>query len=135
MTKKILMILSALFGLMMVNSGFNKFFNYMPLPEMPENALDLIMAFGASGWLLSLIAVVEIVGGVLFAIPKYRALGAIIILPVTVGILLFHVVQDPATVMVSIILMGINIWAILMDKEKFMPLLQPQKVNSTQLGE
>jgi len=33
MKKKILFVLSLLFGLMFINSGLNKFFNYLPSPK------------------------------------------------------------------------------------------------------
>lgn len=39
-------------------------------------------------WLLPLIAVAEIIGGILVIISKNKALGAIIIFPVMVGVLL-----------------------------------------------
>lgn len=45
MKKKILFIVCLLFGLMFINAGLNKFFNYMPVPkDMPENAMAM---FGA----------------------------------------------------------------------------------------
>lgn len=43
MKQKILFGVCLLFGLMLINSGFNKFFNYMPMPEdMPESMTKLI---------------------------------------------------------------------------------------------
>ncbi|MCB0469400.1 MAG: DoxX family membrane protein, partial [Flavobacteriaceae bacterium] len=88
MKTKILLILCVLFGLMMVNAGLNKFFNYMPMPEdITDEQMALFGAFGTIKWLMPLVAVVEIVGGILFMIPKYRAFGALVILPVMVGII------------------------------------------------
>ena len=56
--KKILFAVSLLFGLMYINSGLNKFFNYMPMPkEMPEEMIKLFGAFMTIGWLMPLIAV------------------------------------------------------------------------------
>ena len=41
MKKKILFVLSLLFGLMFINAGLNKFLNYMPPPEdMPEALMN-----------------------------------------------------------------------------------------------
>ena len=74
MKKKILFVVSILFGLMFINSGLNKFFNYMPMPEdLPEKMMKLFTAFMEIGWLMPLIAVAEIVGGLLFITNKYRA--------------------------------------------------------------
>lgn len=123
MKNKILFVVTLLFGLMMVNSGLNKFFGYMPWPEMPEQATQLMQAFMASGWVFPLVALAEIIGGILIVIPKYRALGAIIVLPVTVGIFLFHAVLDPQTVAAGVILLAINLWAIVENRQKYLPLI------------
>lgn len=114
------MVVSVLFGLMFINSGLNKFFNYMPMPEnLPEPMMKAFGAFMEIGWLMPLIAVVEIIGGLLFMIPKYRALGALMILPVMVGILLFHIVQAPQGLLMGVVLMAVLIWAIAEDWGKF----------------
>jgi uncharacterized membrane protein YphA (DoxX/SURF4 family) len=125
MRKKILLVLGILFGLMMINSGLNKFFHYIPMPDkLPEAMMETFKSFMQIGWLFPLIATVEIIGGVLFMIPRFRALAAIMLLPVLVGVLLFHSIQAPQGLLMAIILMGINIWAIVEDKDKFMPLIK-----------
>lgn len=122
MKNKILLVLGALFGLMMVNSGLNKFFYYMPMPEPTPEQIELIGAFVKLGWIMPLVAVVEIVGGALFAIPKYRTLGAIIILPVMVGIVAHHAVHDPAGLVIPGVMLAINLWALMDGKDKWMSL-------------
>jgi putative oxidoreductase len=125
MKKKILFGVSLLFGLMFINSGLNKFFNYMPMPkDMSEDMMKLFGAFMTIGWLMPLIAVAEIVGGVLFITNKYRALGAIMILPINTGILLTHAISAPSGLPMAIILMGINLWVIIENREKYMPLIK-----------
>lgn len=125
MKKKILFVISLLFGLMFINSGLNKFFNYMPVPkDLPENMLNVMGAFMEIGWLIPLIAVVEIIGGILFIIPKYRALGAIMIFPVNVGILLTHTVNLGSGIPIALILMGINLWVIIENREKYLPMIR-----------
>ncbi len=122
MKNKILLVLGILFGLMMLNSGISKFTNHMPAIEMPEAANALIGAMIASGWLFSLIAIVEIVGGILFAIPKYRALGALIILPITIGIFLFNIFLAPSNAVVGIILLLINLWVLWENRSRLRPI-------------
>ena len=121
--------MSILFALMMVNAGMNKFFQYMPVPEsLSDDAIQLMMAFESSNWLLPLVGIVEIIGGTLIAIPKLRALGALIIFPVMVGIVLFNLTMAPQNLPIAIVLFVINIWAIIADREKFMVLINPSKV-------
>ncbi len=125
MKTKILFVISLLFGLMFINSGLNKFFNYMPVPkDMPENMMSVIGAFMQIGWLMPLIAVVEILGGVLFIIPKYRALGAIMIFPINLGILLTHTVNLRSGIPIALILMAVNLWVIIENREKYLPMIR-----------
>lgn len=68
MKQKILFGVCLLFGLMFINAGLNKFFNYMPMPEdMPESMTKLMAAFMQISWLMPLVAVAEIIGGIIFS--------------------------------------------------------------------
>ena len=123
--KKILFVVSLLFGLMFINSGLNKFFNYMPVPKnLPENLIKIMTAFMEIGWLMPLIAVAEIVGGLLFITNKYRALGAIIIFPVMIGILLTHIIYAPSGLPLALVLFAINLWVIIENREKYLPMVE-----------
>lgn len=124
MKNKILTVLCILFGLMMVNAGLNKFFYYMPMPEMSEEMMQIMGAYMTIKWLLPLVAVVEIIGGVLIAIPKTRALGALVILPVMVGIFIHNSVFDPSGLGIVLILFAINIWAIVANWKKYEPIIK-----------
>lgn len=123
MKNKILNGLCILFGLMMVNAGLNKFFNYMPMPEMSEEMMQIMGSFMTIKWILPLVAIVEIIGGIVMAIPKTRALGAIIILPVMVGIFVHHLVLDISGIGITLVLFAINIWAIVDNWNKYKPII------------
>ena len=125
MKKKILFVVSLLFGLMFINSGLNKFFNYMPVPkDLPENLIKIMTAFMEISWLMPLIAVAEIVGGLLFITNKYRALGAIIIFPVMIGIVLTHIINAPSGLPLALVLFAINLWVIIENREKYLPMVK-----------
>lgn len=125
MKKKILFVVSILFGLMFINSGLNKFLNFMPVPEdMPESLTQLIAAMTEIGWLMPLVGGVEVVAGLLFVIPKYRALGAIMMFPIMVGIMLTHTITDTSGLPVAAVLFVINLWVIFENREKYKPMIQ-----------
>ena len=125
MKNKILFVVSLLFGLMFINSGLNKFFNYMPMPkDMPESLMKLMQTFMQITWLMPLIAVAEIVGGILVITSKYRALGAIIIFPVMVGILLTHIINAPSGLVIALVLFAINLWIIIENRAKYLPMIK-----------
>lgn len=119
-------IICLLFGLMFINAGLDKFFHYNPMPELSEEQMKIYAAFGTIGWLMPLVGVVEVIGGLLCIFSRTRALGAIVILPVMVGIVLHNVYRDPSSVGIAIsaVLMLINIWIIIDNKEKYNALVK-----------
>jgi uncharacterized membrane protein YphA (DoxX/SURF4 family) len=123
MKNKITFVLSLLFGLMFINSGLNKFLNYMPMPEhLPEKMLKAMNAFMEIGWLMPLVGAVEVLGGLLIIIPKTRALGALMIFPIMVGIVLTNIVQDSSGLPIAGVFSVILIWIMYDNKEKYAPL-------------
>ncbi|MCF6405355.1 DoxX family membrane protein [Chitinophaga filiformis] len=125
MKKKILFVVSLLFGLMFINAGLNKFLNYMPPPkDMPENMMKVMGAIMQITWLMPLVGIAEIVGGILFIFPKTRALGALIILPVMVGVMLTTITVAPSGLAIALPLFLINIWVIIENREKYLPMIR-----------
>jgi len=125
MKQKIIFVLSLLFGLIFVNAGLNKFLNYMPVPkDLPEALMKAMGALTQIDWLLPLIGIVEIIGGILFIIPKTRALGAIVIFPIMIGILLTHITIAPSGLPMALALLVINLWVIFENREKYLPMVR-----------
>lgn len=124
MKDKILFVISLLFGLMFINAGLNKFFNYMPVPDdLPEPLINMSMNMMAIGWLMPLVAIAEIVGGVLFIFKRTRALGALVILPVMIGILLTHTLVDPSGLPMVLGLTIILTLVIVENRQRYMALI------------
>ncbi len=97
----------------------------MPMPkDMPEHMMKVMQAFMEIGWILPLVAVAEIVGGILFMIPRFRALGAIVILPVMTGIVLTHIFILPSGLPMAIVLLAIELWVIFENRNKYIPMIQ-----------
>ena len=124
MKNKIQFVLSLLFGIGYINSGLNKFFNYMPVPEnMPQEMVTAFTALMEIRWLMPLVAIVEIVGGALFIPGKFRALGAVVIFPVSVGVLLIHSTVAPSGLPMALFIMAINLWVIIDNRRKYLPMI------------
>ena len=129
MKQKINLILSILFGGLLANTGLNKLLpkdlKYMPKPEMLDAAKATMRALVESGWIWEMVGISQIIGGILLIVPKYRALGSIILLPVNIGIFLFHAIQDaPERMPMSIMILAINIWFVYDCRRKYKPLFQ-----------
>lgn len=125
MKTKILLVLNVLMGLLFINGGLNKFFNYMPMPpDLPEETVKDFAAYMEIAWLMPLIAVAELVGGVLIIPSKTRALGTLVLFPVVVGIVLTHVVVDVSGLPIALIIAALMGWNIADNWKKYMGLLQ-----------
>ncbi len=125
MKEKILFVVRLLFGLMFINAGLNKFFNYMPPPDdLPQSLLDAMAAFNEIGWLMPLVGFVEIVGGLLFIPNKTKALGAIVILPIMIGILFTNFTVAPSGLPIALGLFAINLWVLFENRTKYASMLK-----------
>lgn len=84
----------------------------------------MMQAIMTMDWLIPLVGFVELVGGMLFLFKKTRALGAIVILPVMVGILLINTVTDTSGLPIALPLFAINLWVIIENWPKYKPMFQ-----------
>ena len=86
-------IAGGLLGLLFVVFGLNFFLQFIPMPPGPPEGSPpaLFMAAMFPTGYLTFVKVLEILGGVLVAIPRTRALGLLVLGPIVVNILAFHV--------------------------------------------
>jgi len=120
MKNTIQLVLCILFGAMMIFSGLNKFFQFAPFPEdMPQAMKDAVDAFMTIGWLMPLVGLVEIIAGALIIIPKTRALGALMILPVMVGILLTNTITDTQGMPIALVMSAILAWVLIDNRQRY----------------
>ena len=125
MKQKVFIVLSFIFALLLINSGLNKFFNYMPMPEdMSEAMVNDFKALMEIAWLMPLVAIAEIIAGMLIMFTKTRALGALVIFPIMVGILLTHIFVDTSTLIIAIVMSVILGWIMYENREKYLGLLK-----------
>lgn len=96
MQNKIPTIAGGLLGLLFLIFGLNFFFNFIPMPSPPEDshAAAFMGAMYATGF-LTLVKVLEIVGGILVAIPKTRNIGLLVLGPIIINILAFNIFIAP----------------------------------------
>jgi hypothetical protein len=85
-------IAGILLGLLFVMSSVVILFNLVPTPPIPEGTpMAMFMgAFGPTGY-MTFVKVLELLGGILVAIPRTRNFGLLILGPILVNILAFHV--------------------------------------------
>src|SRR5579859_7662449 len=83
-----------LMGLVFTLFGLNGFLNFLPQPPLPSGpAGQFITALFASHYLY-LIAAVQVVSGVLLLINRYVPLAIVLLGPMMVNILAFHLLMN-----------------------------------------
>jgi putative oxidoreductase len=108
MNSKVLTILRFLLAILLLVFGANKFFHFLPQPEMSADAGAF---FGGlmSTKTLTLVAIVEVATGLALLFNKYAALMSIILMSISVNALLFHLSLDMANIGPAIALFILNI--------------------------
>ena len=118
------LIIRILFGLILVIFGSNKFLHFMPMPPMPEAAGAFMGALVDSGYLMTLVALVEIVAGVSILINKYKTLALVILLPVILNAFLFHLFLDLSGIAGYAVALMMNLFLMYANKESYRSLLK-----------
>ena len=122
--KTTVLVIRILLGLMLVVFGLNKFLQFMPMPEMNPEAGALMGAFVNSGYIMMIVAFIEIGTGILFLINKYTALAAILLLPIMLNAFLFHLFMDIGGIGASALLLAFNIFIFFANKPKYSEVLK-----------
>jgi putative oxidoreductase len=104
-------IAGALLGLAFVFFGSNFFLNFIPMPADPSPAdapHKLFMgALYPTGY-LAFVKVLEILGGLLTALPMLRTVGLLILGPIIVNILAFHIFLMKGATLADPVVIGIT---------------------------
>lgn len=84
-------IVGGLLGLLFIASGVVVLFKLTPMPPPPEGtpAGHFMAAFVPTGY-LTFVKAMEVLGGLLVAVPRTRNLGLLVLGPIIVNILAFH---------------------------------------------
>jgi uncharacterized membrane protein YphA (DoxX/SURF4 family) len=78
-----------------------------------------------SGYLMIVVALVEVVTGVLLLINKYQALALIVLFPVLLNAFMFHLFLDPSGIAGAALALIMNIYLLFANKSKYSELLKP----------
>ncbi len=120
---KVLNILAIIAGIAMVLFGANKFGNFIPMPPPTPEQQAMFGAFMSLKWILPLAGVGEILGGAALAWPKTRALGAVMLFPITLGIIINAIVLDNSALPMSAVFFIINLWVIYDNRSRYMHMI------------
>ena len=115
-------ILRFLLAALLIVIGLNKFLNFIPIPEIPEGASDFMSSLKATGYVLPVLGVVEIIIGLFLLFNKWVAFALLALVPISVNILLYHLFLDIPGIGVAVLVAVINFILIYKLWPKYKPL-------------
>lgn len=121
--KKATIIARILLGAMFTLFSLMYFFNLMPAKEMHGPSATFMTGLFSSGYMMNLVKAIELVCGIALITGQFVALTTVVIFPITLNIFLFHAFLDPATVVISIVLLALNLFIAYTNKEKYQLML------------
>ena len=117
------LIARILLGLTFVVFGLNGFLHFIPQPEMPQAAIAFFGGLAAAGYMLPLLFGTQIVGGVLLLIGMVVPLALLILAPVIVNIVGFHLFVVPSGLGLALVVAALELFLAWAHRDAFRPLL------------
>ena len=126
--KTAVLIARILLGIIFVVFGLNGFLQFLPQPEMPQAAIAFF-GVAASGFMLPTLFATQLVGGALLLLGMVP-LGVVILAPVIVHIVEFHVFLAPGGLPLAIVVAALALFLAWTHRWTYHPLFAAQVVPS-----
>ncbi len=131
--KAAVLIARILLGVIFVVFGLNGFLQFLPQPEMPPAAIAFFGGLAASGFMLPTLFATQVVGGVLLLLGLVP-LGLVILAPVIVHIVEFHVFLAPAGLPLAVVVATLAVFLAWTHRWAYRPLFAASVVQSAPMG-
>lgn len=108
MNSKFTMIVRILLGILLVVFGANKFLHFIPMETPTGTAGEFMNSLGATGYIFPIVGVLEVFIGLMLLLKKWVPFVIILLAPISVNILLFHLFLDIPGVSVALLVAIFN---------------------------
>jgi uncharacterized membrane protein YphA (DoxX/SURF4 family) len=121
-------IVRVLMGLMFFVFGLNGFLNFIPPPKapMPEGAVAFSGALMKTGYMFPFIMGTQLLVGVLLLLNRFVPLALVLIMPVLLNIIAFHIFLQPAGIAPGAVLMVLELYLAWVYRKAYCPMLTPR---------
>ena len=101
-----------LMGLAFTVFGLNGFLHFIPQPSkpMPEGAVAFAGAMMKTGYLFQMVMGTQLLVGVLLVLNRFVPLALVLIMPILVNIIAFHLFLEPAGIVPGAVLMALELY-------------------------
>ena len=115
-------VVRVLLGLMFLVFGLNGFLNFMPAPkDMPQEIMTVVGSLMQAGY-ITVVSGAEVVIAVLLLLNRFVPLALVLLAPIIVGILTFHIAMAPATIGPGIVVAVMELYLAWAYRSAFKPM-------------
>ncbi len=116
-------IVRILMGLLLMFASVVYFLKLFPEPEMQGDVKVFNMGIKASGYLMPVVKMVELLCSIAFITGLFVPLATILIFPITLNILFYHAFLAPESLPIAILLLLGNLFIAYYYRDKYKPML------------
>ena len=98
-----------LLALILLVFGANKFFHFMSMPPLPDDAGAFLGALGGCDYIFPILGIVYIIAGLCLAFNKAVPFALAMIVPVSINIVAFHLRFNPEGIAAAALVAVLNI--------------------------
>ena len=131
--KTAVLIARILLGIIFLVFGLNGFLQFLPQPEMPQAAIAFFGGLAASGFMLPTLFATQVVGGALLLLGMVP-LALVILAPVVVHIVEFHVFLAPAGLPLAVLVATLALFLAWTHRSAYRPLFVASVVRPASMG-
>jgi len=117
------LVVRILMGLMFAFASIVVLFKLVPQPELTGNVKIFMDGMAASVYLMPTVKVIELICAIAFLSGRFVPLATVVIFPINVNILLYHVFLGPEGLPTAILLMLGNLFLAWYYREKYTAML------------
>ena len=117
-------IVRVLLALMFLVFGLNGFLNFIPAPkDLPSDLVTVITGLMKGGY-MTVVSATEILVALLLLTNLFVPLALVLLAPIVVGILTFHIAVAPTTIVPGIVVLVMELYLAWAYRGAFRPMLQ-----------
>ena len=110
-----------LLGLILIVFGLNAFYDFMGLPQMPEEARRV---YDYMGYMIMYAVMFQMLAGLLLLLNRFVPLALLVMAPISLNILAFHLFFFPAGILPGLIVAVLNVFLLIQYRDFFKPFLR-----------
>lgn len=124
MNSKFTQIVRIVLGIILIAFGVNKIYTFIPLPALPPDAAGFLHSLMDTGYMLNVVALLEICIGVMLLLKLWTPFSLLVLVPISLNILLFHLFLDVPGIAPAIVVVALNGILLYKHRRSYAPLFR-----------